>query len=82
MGEESLNIEEIVTEIVGAVEPPPPRAPRSRKSDIMPNDDEDNGFSKVFDEHVVTVAEKEQSSFTELVHALTGPFMDDLSKAR
>ena len=82
LGQESLNIEEMVTEIVGTAEAPPPRAPKSRKSEIMPDEDDDNEFSKVFDKHVAAVAEKEQTSFTELVHALTGPFIDDLAKAR
>jgi len=81
LGEESLNIEEVVTDIIGMTEAPPPKAPRNRKSDIMP-DEEDDDFNKVFDDHVATVAENEQTTFTELVHILTGPFMSDLSKAR
>lgn len=76
-----MNIEEVVTDIIGMTEAPPPRAPRHRKSEIMP-EEEDDDFNKVFDDHVATVAENEQTTFTELVHILTGPFMDDLSKAR
>ena len=81
MGEETFNIEEIVTGILGTTEAPPPRAPHHTKSDIMP-DEEDDAFDQVFDNHVATVAENEQTTFTELVHILTGPFMDDLSKGR
>lgn len=81
MGEESFNIEEMVTEIVGMTEAPPPKAPRRRKSEIMPDED-DAEFTKVFDNHVATVAENEQTTFTELIHKLTGPFIDELAKAR
>lgn len=82
LGEESLNIEEVVTDIIGMTEAPPPRAPRNRKSDIMPDEEDDEDFNRVFDDHVATVAENEQTTFTELVHILTGPFIDDLAKAR
>ncbi|XP_067934454.1 lim and transglutaminase domain protein ltd-1-like isoform X2 [Watersipora subatra] len=81
LGEESMNIEEVVTGIVGTTEAPPPRATHNPKTEIMP-DEGDDFFNEVFDNHVATVAENEQTSFTELVHILTGPFMDDLSKAR
>lgn len=77
-----MNIEEVITDIIGLTEAPPPQAARRRKSDIMPDEGEDEEFNKVFDQHVATVAENEQTTFTELVHILTGPFMDDLSKAR
>ena len=76
-----MNIEEVVTGIVGTTEAPPPRATHNPKTEIMP-DEGDDFFNEVFDNHVATVAENEQTSFTELVHILTGPFMDDLSKAR
>lgn len=42
-----MNIEEVITDIIGTTEAPPPQVARRKKSDIMPDEGEDEEFGKV-----------------------------------
>ena len=57
---------------------PPPQPPRHRKRDFY---DDPSIFDHV-DQQAITVAESEQTSYTELVDQLTYGLITDLEKAR
>ena len=59
-------------------QPPPPQPPRRRKRDLY----EDPSIFDQVDQQAITVAESEQTSYTELVDQLTYGLMTDLEKAR
>ena len=59
-------------------QPPPPQPPRRRKRDLY----EDPSIFEQVDQQAITVAESEQTSYTELVDQLTYGLMTDLEKAR
>ena len=59
-------------------QPPPPQPPRRRKRDLY----EDPSIFEHVDQQAITVAESEQTSYTELIDQLTYGLIADLDKAR
>ena len=59
-------------------QPPPPQPPRHRKRDLY----EDPSIFEHVDQQAITVAESEQTSYTELIDQLTNGLITDLEKAR
>lgn len=59
-------------------QPPPPQPPRHRKRDLY----EDPSIFEQVDQQAITVAESEQTSYTELIDQLTYGLITDLEKAR
>jgi hypothetical protein len=64
--------------IVQLSQPPPPQPPRRRKRDLY----EDPSIFDQVDQQAITVAESEQTSYTELIDQLTYGLLTDLEKAR
>jgi hypothetical protein len=59
-------------------QPPPPQPPRRHKRDLY----EDPSIFEHVDQQAITVAESEQTSYTELIDQLTYGLVTDLEKAR
>ncbi|UJR15078.1 hypothetical protein I4U23_002045 [Adineta vaga] len=59
-------------------QPPPPQPPRRHKRDLY----EDPIIFEHVDQQAITVAESEQTSYTELIEQLTYGLITDLEKAR
>ncbi|CAF1090583.1 unnamed protein product [Rotaria sp. Silwood1] len=59
-------------------QPPPPQPPRRHKRDLY----EDPSVFEHVDQQAITVAESEQTSYTELIDQLTYGLLTDLEKAR
>lgn len=59
-------------------QPPPPQPPRRHKRDLY----EDPSIFEHVDQQAITVAESEQTSYTELIDQLTYGLITDLEKAR
>ncbi|CAF1420648.1 unnamed protein product [Adineta steineri] len=59
-------------------QPPPPQPPRRHKRDLY----EDPSIFEHVDQQAITVAESEQTSYTELIDELTYGLLTDLEKAR
>ncbi|CAF4185679.1 unnamed protein product [Rotaria sp. Silwood2] len=59
-------------------QPPPPQPPRHHKRDLY----EDPSVFENVDQQAITVAESEQTSYTELIDQLTYGLLTDLEKAR
>ena len=59
-------------------QPPPPQPPRRHKRDLY----EDPCIFEHVDQQAITVAESEQTSYTELIEQLTYGLLTDLEKAR
>ncbi len=59
-------------------QPPPPQPPRRHKRDLY----EDPSIFEHVDQQAITVAESEQTSYTELIDQLTYGLSTDLEKAR
>jgi hypothetical protein len=59
-------------------QPPPPQPPRRHKRDLY----EDPSIFENVDQQAITVAESEQTSYTELIDQLTYGLVTDLERAR
>ena len=59
-------------------QPPPPQPHHRHKRDLY----EDPSIFEHVDQQAITVAEKEQASYTELIDQLTCGLLTDLEKAR
>ncbi|CAH1773301.1 unnamed protein product [Owenia fusiformis] len=79
-GVSELNVEDALVNMISPVpgELPPPRPASCRKSDIYT----DPAIFKELDEHVFSIAEAEQASWTDLVSQLTSYCITDLEKVR